>query len=135
TIAILTADDPASAAQRLRTVVASLDPDLPVYALTSMSEVLAESRWEVRVIGGLFTVFGLVALALASIGLYAMLAFSVAGREREMGIRMALGAGVADVVRLVVRGGAIQLGIGASIGVLLGVAAARLAGAVLFEVE
>jgi predicted permease len=134
-IAIRTTSDPASMAQPLRTLVASLDRDLPVYSLSSMSDVLAQSRWDVRVFGGLFVVFGMVALTLASIGLYAVLAFAVSRREREMGIRMALGAAAADVVRLVLRDGAIQLAIGVSVGVLLGIGAARLAGAVLFEVR
>lgn len=134
-IAIRAAGDPASVSQPLRALVSSLDPDLPVYSLTPMSDVLAQSRWDVRVFGGLFIVFGIVALALASIGLYAVLAFTVSRREREMGIRMALGAAVSDVMRLVFRDGAVQLTIGISIGVLLGVGAARLAAAVLFEVE
>lgn len=134
-IAIRTEGDPASLAQPLRALVASLDPDLPVYSITSMSDVLGQSRWDVRIFGGLFVVFGIVALALASIGLYAVLAFSVSRREREMGIRMALGAAAADVVRLVFRDGAIQLAIGVSVGTLLGIGAGRSAGAVLFEVQ
>ena len=134
-IAIRTEAEPASVAQPLRAAIASLDPDLPVYSLTPMSDVLAQSRWDVRVFGGLFVVFGIVALTLASIGLYAVLAFAVSRREREMGIRMALGAAALDVVRLVVRGAAVQLAIGVSIGTWLGIAAARLAGAVLFEVQ
>jgi len=134
-IAIQVDGDPTSVALPLRTLVASLDPDLPVYSLTSMDDVLAQSRWDVRVFGGLFVVFGIVALALASIGLYAVLAFAVSRREREMGIRMALGASALNVVRLVVRGAAIQLAIGVSIGTLLGMGVARLAGAVLFEVR
>jgi ABC-type antimicrobial peptide transport system permease subunit len=81
------------------------------------------------------TVTATIALALASIGLYAVLAFSVNQRDREMGVRMALGAAAADVVRLVVRGAAVQLAIGVSIGMLLGIGVARLAGAVLFEVK
>ena len=134
-IAIRTSGDAASVAQPLRALVASLDPDLPVYWLTPMTAVLAQSRWDVRVFGGLFMVFGIAALALASIGLYAVLAFSVSRREREMGIRMALGAAAADVMRLIVRDGGIQLAIGISVGVLLGNSAARLAGTVLFGVQ
>ncbi len=134
-IAVRSAGDPAGVTQPLRALVASLDPDLPVYAFATMSDVLAQSRWEIRVFGGLFIVFGIVALALASIGLYAVLAFSVSVREREMGIRMALGASAADVIRLVVRDGAIQLGIGAAVGVTLGIGAARAARTVLFGVQ
>ncbi|MDB4873776.1 MAG: permease [Gemmatimonadetes bacterium] len=134
-IAIRTTGDPESVAQPLRTLVASLDPDLPVYSLTSMSDVLAQSRWDVRIFGGLFVLFGIVALALASIGLYAVLAFSVSRREREMGIRMALGAAAADVMRLVLREATVQVAIGVPIGMLLGVGLARLAGAVLFQVR
>ena len=122
-------------AQPVRALVAALDPDLPVYALARMSDVLAQSRWYIRVFGGLFVVFGVVALALASIGLYAVLAFSVSLREREMGIRMALGASVTDVLRLVFRDGMIQLGIGVAAGVTLGVIAARVARTVLFGVQ
>lgn len=134
-VAIRTIGDPSSVAQPLRALVASLDPDLPVYALTRMSDVLAQSRWYIHVFGGLFMVFGVVALALASIGLYAVLAFSVSLREREMGIRMALGAGVGDVVRLIIADGVLQLAIGAFIGVTLGIGTARLARTVLFGVQ
>jgi putative ABC transport system permease protein len=134
-IAVWSAGDPAGVTQPLRALVASLDPDLPVYAFATMSDVLAQSRWEIRVFGGLFIVFGVVALALASIGLYAVLAFSVSAREREMGIRMALGASATDVIRLVVRDAAIQLGIGAAGGVTLGVGAARAARTVFFGVQ
>jgi putative ABC transport system permease protein len=134
-IAIRTTGDPTSIAQPLRTVVASLDRDLPVYSLAPMSDVLAQFTWPMRIFGGLFLVFGIVALALASIGLYAVLAFSVSRREREMGIRMALGAAAADVVRLVFRDAAVQLASGVSIGLMLGVGAARLARAALFGVE
>lgn len=134
-IAIRTVGDPASVARPLRTLVASLDRDLPVDSLMSMRQVLAQSMWPERVFGGLFVVFGIVALVLASIGLYAVLAFSVSRREREMGIRMALGAAAADVLRLVFKDGAVQLAIGVPIGVLLGIGIARAARVVLFGVQ
>ena len=134
-IAVRSAGDPTLVAQPLRALVASLDRDLPVYALTSMEDVLHQSTWPMRVFGGLFIVFGIVALALASIGLYAVLAFSVSRREREMGIRMALGAAATDVVRLVVRGAAVQLSVGVTLGVVLGIAGAQLGRSALFGVE
>lgn len=135
TIAVRAAGDPASVVQPLRTLVAAIDPDTPVYAVATVADLLAQSRWYIRVFGGLFMVFGVVALVLASIGLYAVLAFSVSLREREMGIRMALGASAAAVIGLVFRDGAVQLASGATLGVLLGVAAARLARTVLFGVQ
>lgn len=135
TIALYTTGDATALAQPLRTLVASLDRDLPVYAITSMKSVLEQTTWAARVFGGLFAVFAIVALVLASIGLYAVLAFAVSRRERELGIRMALGAAAADVVRLVFRDGATQLAIGVPIGLFLGIGAATLARAVLFGVE
>lgn len=134
-IAIRTAGDPAALAQPLRALVASLDADLPVYSISTMDDVLSEWAWPERVFGGLFVVFGISALVLASIGLYAVLAFTVSRREREMGIRLALGARASDVLRLVLRDGVVQLALGVSIGVLLGVGASRLARAALFGVR
>jgi predicted permease len=134
-VTIRTDGNPAVAAQPLRRLVTSLDRDLPVYALTPMGDVLAKLTWPMRVFGGLFLVFGIVALALAAIGLHAVLAFSVGRREREMGIRMALGAAPADVIRLVLVDSALQLAIGVSIGLALGIGLARLARATLFGVQ
>jgi predicted permease len=134
TIAIRVAGDPTAIAQPLRALVARLNPDLPVYSLDTMNDVLAKSRWDVRIFGGLFVIFGVVALALASIGLYAVLAFAVSRREREMGIRMALGAAARDVLQLVVKSATTLLAIGITLGVAVGIGIARLAGAVLFEV-
>lgn len=135
TIAIRTEGDPGVLVQPLRALVSSMDADLPVYALAEMDDLLRQSRWEFSVFGGLFVVFGIVALILASIGLYAVLAFTVSRREREMGIRMALGAAAFDVVRLVLKGGAVLLGIGVSIGLALGIGAAQLAAVALYEVK
>ncbi|MEP6731792.1 MAG: ABC transporter permease [bacterium] len=134
-VAIATRGDGAFVAQSLRSLVASLDRDLPVYSLRSMSESLSQATWPLRVFGGLFVAFGIVALVMASIGLYAVMAFSTSRREREMGIRMALGAAGADVVRLVLRDAAVQLVVGVSLGVVLGVVAAHLGRAALYRVQ
>lgn len=134
-VAIRTSADPSLVTPPLRAVVASLDRDLPVYAVTMMDRALAQLMWPMRIFGGLFIVFGVVALALGSIGLYAVLAFTVSRREREMGIRMALGAAAVDVVRLVVRGAAGQLALGVSLGVLLGILGAQAGRAALYGVR
>jgi len=119
----------------LRKVVVALDPEAPVYATATMDELLARSNWSVHLFGTMFVIFGIVALVLAAIGLYAMMAFSVSRRVREMGIRMALGATSADVIRVVCRQGATQILIGMSLGLLAGAALVRLVRAMLFEVQ
>lgn len=124
-----------ASAATLRKMVAALDPDAPVYAAATMDELLARSNWAVHLFGTMFVIFGVVALVLAAIGLYAVMAFSVSRRVREMGIRMALGATSGDVIRVVCRRGATQVLVGMSLGLLAGAALARLVRAMLFEVH
>jgi predicted permease len=122
-------------ATTLRTSLAGLDPDLPISAAQSMADALNRPTWPVRVFGSMFVIFGTVSLVLAAIGLYAVMAFSVSRRVREMGIRMALGATAGDVVRLVCRQGLAQIVIGMSLGLLAGSALVRIARSMLFEVQ
>jgi hypothetical protein len=98
----------------VRDAVRAVDPDLPIYWVRDMSEVIRQQTWFYNVFGTLFIVFGVAALFLASVGLYGVLAFSVSRRIQEMGIRMALGANARDVLRLIVREGGIQLAIARS---------------------
>jgi predicted permease len=120
---------------QVRAAVASLDPDVPIFSVSSMSETVERSVWHVRVFGGLFMVFGVAALLLAAIGLYAVMAFSVSRRVREVGIRIALGARTSDVLRLVFRQGIVQLAIGLTLGLGLGALVSQGIGALLFEVQ
>jgi ABC-type antimicrobial peptide transport system permease subunit len=82
--------------------LASMDPEIPLYSVRSLGDVLEgsvdEERFRARVLG----LFAVVALGLASLGVYAVMGLAVAQREREIGIRMALGAKVKDVVRMLV---------------------------------
>ena len=119
----------------VRRIVATLDADVPVSRVSSMEALMAQSMWAMRVFGGLFVVFGLVALTLAAIGLYAVMAFSVSRRVREMGVRIALGATNGDVVRLVCSQGARQIAIGLLLGLAAGAAAARLLTVMLYDVQ
>ena len=119
----------------IRKVVASVDPEVPVHTTMSMDAVLDEQMWGLNVFGTMFIVFGIVALVLSAIGLYAVMAFSVSRRAREMGIRMALGASGRDVIAMVCRQGARQIAIGMTLGLIAGAAIVRAARAALFEVQ
>ena len=88
---------------------------------------MTKNLWHIRVFGGLFMVFGVAALLLAAIGLYAVMAFSVSRRAREVGIRIALGARTSHVLGLVFRQGLIQLGVGVTLGLGLAALVSRLA--------
>ena len=122
-------------ASALRKQVEALNADVPVYATTTMAAALAEFSWPLRLLGTMFVIFGVVALLLSAIGLYAVMAFSVSRRTREMGIRMALGATNGHVIRMVCRSGATQMLIGIVLGFALGSAFVRLARQMLFEVR
>jgi putative ABC transport system permease protein len=125
----------AASAPAIRKIVASLDPEVPVYATSTMSEELDRPTWTLRLFGNLFIVFGVVSLVLATIGLYAVMAFAASRRVRELGIRMALGASSRDVIRLVSRQGARQIVVGLTVGVALGTGFVRLIRTVLFDVQ
>jgi ABC-type antimicrobial peptide transport system permease subunit len=122
-------------ATRIRDVVADLDPNLPVYAVTPLEDAIRRSTWAYTMFGRLFTIFGAAAMFLAAVGLYGILAFSVNQRRLEMGIRMALGAANGSIVRLVMRKGAVQLGVGIAAGVAVGAAMGGPLRYVLYGVE
>ena len=118
----------------VRALVASMDPDLPIYFVKTRQERIDEDSWFYRVFGALFMIMGAVALVLAAVGLYGVMAFNVSRRTREMGVRMALGAQPRDVVRLVLRQGMLQLGIGLFFGLGLAFLLARGLKIILFQV-
>ena len=120
---------------QVRSTTAAINPDIPIYSVYALRESIQRNVWHVRVFGGLFMVFGVVALILAAVGLYAVMAFSVSRRAREVGIRIALGARTAHVLRLVFRQGILQLGIGMTLGLALAAGVSQLVAGVLFEVQ
>jgi len=126
---------PMSLTREVRDVVRGLDPDLPIYYVRDMNEVIYRRTWFYEVFGTLFIVFGVAALFLASVGLYGVLSFSVSRRIQEMGIRMAMGATTRDVIKLILREGALQVGVGLGIGLGLAVGVSRVANILLFDVE
>jgi ABC-type antimicrobial peptide transport system permease subunit len=119
----------------VREAVESLDSNLPIYDVLSMNGVIAQETWFYWVFGSLFMVFGFVGLFLAAIGLYGVMSFSVSRRTQEMGIRMALGAQGAGLVRLVMKRGLVQLGVGLVIGIALAALAADPLTLLLYEVD
>jgi putative ABC transport system permease protein len=134
-MAVQTSGPPLGLAGAVRQAIAALNPDIPIYWVYSMDEALARPLWFIRVFGTMFIMFGAVALFLAAVGLYAVMAFSVSRRSREVGIRMALGAQAHDVIRMIFRQGAWQLGVGLILGLVLAATVARFMSVILFQVE
>jgi predicted permease len=100
----------------VRRTLANINPNLTVLDFNSLDYQVAGNFNQERLISRLTSLFGLLALVLASVGLYAITAYSVARRTSEIGLRMALGANRADVVALVLRGASWQVGLGLAIG-------------------
>jgi putative ABC transport system permease protein len=109
----------------VRTAVAGLDQDLPVYQIRTMEENLAQQRWPLRIFGTLFVLFAIFGLVLSTIGMYAVTAYSVGQRRREIGLRMALGAQQPQIAWLVLKRGLVQLAIGVPVGLALAHAVTR----------
>jgi predicted permease len=109
----------------VRRAMAELDPTMPVYSVQTLEKILADVIDSHRVFGILFAGFALVALVLATAGVYATMSFFVSQRTRELGLRVALGAESARVIAHVMRQGAVMAIGGGAIGVIGGIAAAR----------
>ncbi|HVL67781.1 MAG TPA: ABC transporter permease [Vicinamibacterales bacterium] len=122
---VRTSGDPAAVVPSLHAAVRELDPDLPLFDVRTIAEHLELSVFLPRIAGSILAIFGLLAVTLAVVGLYGLVALVAAQRTREIGIRMALGATRGDVLRLVLRQGMILTGIGLVTGFGLAVAAAQ----------
>jgi putative ABC transport system permease protein len=118
----------------LRSQVQAVDPDIPIFDASSMEDLVTKSISQPRLNTFLFLIFGVLALVLATVGIYGVVSYAVTQRQREIAIRMALGAERRNVTLMVVREGARIAFIGISAGVAAGFFASRLIAAFLFEV-
>ncbi len=128
------ARQPEALAQSLRATVADLDPDLGVSTLGTLHDRMALSLQDTLTIGRLASIFGLLAVALAAVGLYGMVSYVASSRAREIGVRMALGANATKVVLLFVRQSLLIAAAGVAVGAALTITAGGLLASMLYGV-
>jgi hypothetical protein len=112
-------------AEQVRRTLAGVDPNLPMMGMQSLRDQVARNFSQQRLVAQLTSLFGILALVLASIGLYGVTAYNVGSRTNEIGLRMALGASRRHVLMLVLRGALLLIAVGLLLGVPLALAAAR----------
>ncbi|MBS1786590.1 MAG: ABC transporter permease [Acidobacteria bacterium] len=134
-IVIWAPGNPPGIEAEVRRAIASADPNLVVYGVDPYSKILAGDFQQENMIATLTMLFGMLGLVLAAVGLYGVMAYTVEQRTHEIGIRMALGADRAKVVRLILRGAFLQIGIGLGIGIPLAIVAGWLMTSQLFGVS
>ncbi len=127
--------DPHQLLQAVEKEVRAVAPEVLVSSTRTGSEIVDGGLFQARMGVGLLTVFGMLALGLASVGLYGLLAYSVNQRKREIGLRMALGASSSSVLRLVLKQGMTLVGAGVLIGFIAALGAGRLLSGMLFGVS
>ncbi len=120
--------NPLAIAGELRKLVQGMDQDLPLSDLKTMTEFIEHQIWFLRVFGTIFVVFGAMALLMAAVGIYAVIAQATGSRTQEIGVRMALGATPRSILGLVLRRGVWQLAAGLACGAALAIPGARLLG-------
>jgi predicted permease len=125
--------DPASVAAEVRDAVRELDPNQPIYHVQTIDDVLSDSLARQKMTAVLLGIFALLALTLASIGIYGVIAYSVTQRTREIGVRMAIGANRGNILLLILREAATLTGIGIAAGLVGAFVCAHFVSALLFQ--
>jgi len=132
---VRTAGDPQALVPAIRATVAQIDPNLPLRDVTTESQQIDRLLFQERLVARLSGFFGLLALVLACIGLYGLLAYEVARRTREIGIRIALGAQAGDALRLVAKQGLLLVLVGAAFGIGAALGVTRYLNSMLYDVR
>ena len=135
TFTVRTAVEAQTVIPSVRGALADLDPQLPLAAVRTFAEVLASATRSSRLYSALTALFGILAAALAVVGIYSVMSYTVEQRTRELAIRSALGASNQGLLGLVLREGFVMTAIGIVVGVAGALAAARLLRALLYQVS
>ena len=136
TLSLRSADgDPGALVSPVRQAVREVDPQIPVFDIKTISQHLTRALWLPRMGADLALLFGVLALVLATVGLHGVVSYSVSRRTREIGIRMAVGAGGRDILRLVARHSLILLAVGSIIGLGAALAVSQLLEGLLFGID
>jgi predicted permease len=133
--AVRTATDPAALAEPARRTVAAIDPAVPLTEFHTQTALIDRLLRTERLLGFVSSIFGMIALLLAAIGLGGLLAYAVARRTNEIGLRMALGAASGDVIRMVLRDVLWMLGAGIAVGLPCAYAVSRYLKTALFQLD
>ena len=134
-LAVRTAGDPLRLAPAVRSRIAAIDPELPVFEMKTLDRVISQSVLGLSYVAVMMTVVGAIALVLACVGVYGVMAYTVSERTREIGIRMALGAERVDVLRMVMGRGMVVTAAGLAIGFAIAFALARVLSSLIFGVS
>ena len=126
--------DPAQLTSTVRQTVREIDPALPAFSISPLANVISDSVAQRRFSMLLLGLFALIAVFLAAVGLYGVVAYTVSQRTQEIGVRMAVGAGRADVLKMVVGGGMKLALLGVAIGIAGALAVTRVVATMLFGV-
>jgi predicted permease len=129
-----TSGSPAALAAAVQREIAALDPGVPIYGVKTMPAFLNRLLSLPMSVAVIVAIFALIALVMASVGLYGVVSYSIARRTKEFGVRMAVGAGRGDVMRMVLKSGLALATVGIAIGIVAAVALMRLAASLLFGI-